>query len=642
MTSACRIRVLPPLLVNKIAAGEVVERPASVVKELIENALDAGAGRIAIEIEDGGRSLMRVTDDGAGMSGDELALAVMPHATSKITSEDDLYSIATMGFRGEALASISSVSKLRIVARADGSDEGHEIRVVAERVEPVQAVGCPCGTSVEVRDLFFNVPARRRFLRGNSTEVGHINEQVARAALARPDIGFELKNNGRVTQGLPPTTTRLERISKFYGADLASALLRVERDERGIGLEIYVAPPVQSRATTQWQYTYVNGRFVRDRFIQHAIREAYRGLMEPSRHGVVFLFLTIDPSKVDVNVHPTKLEVRWAESNLIHSLTLSTLRETFQRCDLTPRLRTDTGRGLPQSTDPAVQEQLRNDLADALKSVPPLRPGTYEGQSVTAPQWPPESAPPESRYAGGASSRAAGPSAETPRARVDAEEIWRSLYGGARAVEPPDGSSPMAADAARMAARRPKAIQLHNLYLVMETDDGIVIVDQHALHERIIYEELCARLTKGALESQRLLLPETINVTASQVALLEAGGGLLQRLGIEVTRFGADAVAVHSFPALLRDTDVVSVMRDLIDTLSEKGATTDTERVIHKVLDMMACKAAVKAGDVLNEEEIEAMMARRNSVAKSSSCPHGRPTMLHLTKADLDRQFKRT
>jgi DNA mismatch repair protein MutL len=682
------------LLVNKIAAGEVVERPASVVKELIENAIDAGATRITVAIEDGGKQLIRVTDDGCGMSPEELRLAVTPHATSKIVVEDDLYCVATMGFRGEALASISSVSKLRIVSRAEGVDEGFEVLVAGEQLESSQAAGCPAGTSVEVRDLFFNVPARRKFLRGNSTEVGHINEQFARAALARPEIGFELTNNGRVTQNLPPSKTRLERIAKFYGVELGSALMHIAREERGIQLEFYAAPPAQSRATTQWQYTYVNGRFIRDRFIQHAVKEAYRGLMEPNRHGVVFLFLTIDPRQVDVNVHPTKAEVRWADSNLIHSQVLSALRETFQRCDLTPALQTDrlatpdggarrdsrtsdsrsgdsrsgdSRSGGPRNVnamDPAERDRVRREMAEALKKMTPIQP-------VASPAVDRDSARAEARGS------------------VDAGQIWRSLYGPPEATVTPAGGSADASVAhptgvregihtpAVPHAQRPRAIQLHNLYLVAETEDGIIIVDQHALHERIMYEQLRERLTQGTLESQRLLLPETVNVTPNQAALVETNAELLHRLGIEVTPFGTDAIAVHAFPSLLKDTDVVSFMRDLLDGLAGEvregihanvGARRDsrtsgdsgdsrtggdvsaraeargslTETVIHKLLDMMACKAAVKAGDPLTDEEIEALMRQRHLIEKSSSCPHGRPTMLRLTRAELDRQFKRT
>lgn len=631
-----------------------MERPASVVKELVENALDAGATRVAVEIEDGGRQLIRVTDDGCGMSAEELRLAVVPHATSKIVVEDDLYAIGTLGFRGEALASIASVAKLRMVSRNADSVEGSEVRVAADKLELCQAAGSPPGTTVEVRDLFFNVPARRKFLRGASTEAGHLHEQLARVALAFPGVAFELRNNKRTVLNLPATTQRLERIARVYSDELAAALLHVGRQERSIGIDAYVAPPAHSRATAQWQYAFVNGRYIRDRFIQHAIKEAYRGLMEPNRHGVVFLFITVDPRDVDVNVHPTKIEVRWADSGLVHSHVLSALRETFQRCDLTPSLR--SGRAADPA-DPAEQDRIRHDVAAMLKAaapiIPPRRPdatwaASHAGDAAMRPSGSTGTGAPgptvAAETAGGAP-YGLGRGASPPSV-VDASRLWRSLYA------PPDSAGPVNSNAPSDPDRggnqmlhpepRPRAIQLHNLYLVAETDDGIVIVDQHALHERIMYEQLKARVTHGPLESQRLLLPETLPVTPQQVALIEANGELLARLGIEATPFGTDSLAVHAFPALLKDTDVVAFMRDLLDFLAHQAAATSTEVVIHKVLDMMACKAAVKAGDPLSDEEIEALLRQRHLVDKSGSCPHGRPTTLRFSKAELDRQFKRT
>jgi DNA mismatch repair protein MutL len=664
LIQASRIRVLPDLLVNKIAAGEVVERPSSVVKELMENALDAGATRIAVTIEDGGRQLIRVTDDGCGMSPEDLRLAVTPHATSKVLVEEDLYSIQTMGFRGEALASIAAISKMRIVSRPAGSIAGHEIRMSGDQFESAGAAGCPEGTTVEVRDLFFNVPARRKFLKSPSTEVGHINEQFARIALAHPPIGFELTNNKRVSQNLPACDDRIQRIAKFYSPELAAALMRIERDERGLRLEIYAAPPAQSRATAQWQYIFVNGRFVRDRFIQHAIREAYRGLMEPDRHSVVFLFITIDPAEVDVNVHPTKVEVRWADSNLIHSQVLSALRETFQGRDLTPMLRTD--RAQPP-VDPAEQDRIRREFAESMRAMTPIQPGSqpavYGGRFENEFDRVGHGGFDQARYKGRFGSDGC---------LID--ESWRSLYAPPSAIASagpgsPDvgsgvqhgagtgggpGGAPPPAGSAHLAdgLRPPRTVQMHNLYLVAETSEGIVIVDQHALHERIMYEQLRARFTAGALESQRLLLPETVRVTPQQAALLDEHAELLRQLGIEVTAFGADCVGVQSFPALLKDAPVAAFMIDLLDLLSRQpqhgeaadaaGRAAHAEVVIHKVLDLMACKAAVKAGDPLTPEEIEALMRQRHLIEKSSSCPHGRPTMLRLTKEDLNRQFKRT
>ncbi|MFQ5461326.1 MAG: DNA mismatch repair endonuclease MutL [Phycisphaerae bacterium] len=630
MSPNSRIRVLPPLLVNKIAAGEVVERPASVVKELLDNAIDAGANRIAVTIEDGGKQLIRITDDGCGMSPNDLELCVSPHATSKVIEERDLYAIASLGFRGEALASISSVSKLRVVSRPSGQDAAHEITVSgADRHKP-QAAGGPVGTTVEVRDLFFNVPARRKFLRSKGTEVGHINEQISRAALAFPHITFELTNNGRKTLILPACERRVERIRKFYGPELAESLLVAERTERGITMEAYLAPPARSRATAQWQYTFVNARYIRDRFVQHAIKEAFRGLIEHSRHAIVFLFITLDPKMVDINVHPTKIEVRWAEPNLIHSQSLALMRETLQQADLAPALRTDRAARDPLSPD--AQSRMREELATMLKATSPIQPNRGEGGGAQgtwhdSPSLPGRSAP-----------------------SMDPMETWRALYGEptrSRDETTPPSTAPTSAPMDRLAAephlasQPPRAVQMHNLYLVAETEDGIVIIDQHALHERVMYEQLKDKLTRGPLESQRLLLPEMIPVTSREMDLLTEKKALLDRLGIEVAPFAKDSMAVHAFPALLKDANIGGFLRDLIDYLTDAPDATP-EVMIHKVLDMMACKAAVKAGDTLTQQEIETLISKRDLVEKSSNCPHGRPTTLRLTKADLNRQFKRT
>jgi DNA mismatch repair protein MutL len=669
MTRPSRIHILPTLLVNKIAAGEVIERPASVVKELVENALDAGATRISVTIEDGGKQLIRVTDDGHGLTAEELRLAVTPHATSKLVTEEDLYNISTMGFRGEALASISAVSRLRIASRPRGDIEGHEIRVAAEEIESSRTAGCPEGTTVEVRDLFFNVPARRKFLRSPSAESGHINEQVTRAALARPDVAFEVSNHKRVTHSFPVAADRRERVARVYGPELAEALLPIGREERGLRIEAYVAPPAQSRATAQWQYTFVNGRYVRDRFLQHAIKEAYRGLMEPYRHGVVFLFLTLDPRDIDVNVHPTKLEIRWADSGLIHSQVLSALRETFQRADLTPAFRNRPER---EPVSEQEQERIRAELAAMFKNATPIQPGQPARYS-------------QSGGVGGGSSTGSrelagrDSGAIDPRS-VDPGQLWRALYGpppaektadfseglqhrdmradsqvgglqrgnaplpepGAHATDFPDRTVsgwPLGSDLDRT---RRRAVQMHNLYLVAETEDGIVIVDQHALHERVMYEHLRRRIASGSLEAQRLLLPETLNVASDQVELLETNESLLKRLGIEVTPFGTGSIAVHAVPSILKDTQVVPFVRDLLDKLAQQAGEISSDAVINDILAMMACKAAVKAGDPLSAEEIESLMAQRHLLDQPSACPHGRPTSLRLTKNDLNRQFHRT
>ncbi|KAA0220576.1 MAG: DNA mismatch repair endonuclease MutL [Phycisphaerae bacterium] len=657
MSSANRIRVLPPLLVSQIAAGEVIERPASVVKELLDNALDAGSAEplpgpleITVVVEKGGTELIRVTDNAGGMSPDELELAVRAHATSKLADEQDLYRIATLGFRGEALASIGAVSSLRIVSRRRESAGGHEVRVCGSTLERAQAAAAAPGTTVEVRDLFHNVPARRKFLKAPATETGHVTEVFVRAALAFPDVGFRMISGARTTYDLPPASGPVDRIRRLFGDELAGVLLATDRRERGLNLQIFAAPPAHSRATGTWQYFFVNGRYIRDRFLQHAVKEAYRGLIEPSRFPVVFVFITIDPEMIDVNVHPTKIEVRWAEPNLVHSQVLSALRELLQRADLTPGLRTDRAR---PNVDAAEQDRIRREFASLLLSQPPLIRVGGSGETLVG-----------GGGAGKPEGFVRGGSLSGESTVAQAAVVWRSLYD-ARSGGIPEAPTNAGGQDARLlggdagsAERVPdrqrgegpgtsrgsglRAIQLHNTYIVVESDDGLLIIDQHALHERIMYEHLRQRIMSAALESQRLLLPETIPASAADLAAVEARADLLERLGIDAGAFGADRIAVHAFPSLMKDTDVPQFMRDLLDRLQRQGDQEHPEALIHDVLDMMACKAAVKAGDPLTAEEINTLVAHKDLVERSSNCPHGRPTTLRLTKSDLERQFKRT
>lgn len=658
-----RIHILPPLLVNRIAAGEVIERPASVVRELLDNALDAflyedgeveGTGqrpRITVTIERGGLDLIRVQDNGCGMDEENLRLCVLPHATSKLHDEEDLYRIATFGFRGEALASIGAVSDLCITSRPVGQDEGRQIRVYAKEAGHASAAGCPTGTTVEVRDLFRPVPARRKFLRTPATESGHVKEQFCRVALANPDIDLLLISNERTLLNLPGgDADRRRRIGRLFGEDLAEALLSIQRNERGTLLEAWFAPPALSRATAQWQYIFVNGRFIRDRYIQHSIREAYRGLIDPHRHPAVFIFLTVDPATVDVNVHPTKSEVRWEDSALIHTQVLAAARDVLGRADLTASLsfrsasRSEPGRvepadifGEPASAAP-VSALAHGSDPSLLPSAPAPRPHS--------PAWP---ASGESR--GDAQARRAFADAVS---REFAAMRMKEPAGGApswererfeeAAATPPSAADPDAPHPAPTNFLKPimKVIQLHNTYLVVEEPEGVLIIDQHALHERIMYEHLKARITRGPLESQRLLLPETAPMTRYEQGLLEQQRDLLTQLGIECEPFGEDAVAVHAFPSLLRRVEIPAFMRDLVDRVRDSDSRQSSETMIHELLDMMACKAAVKAGDPLTQEEIAALLEQRHLSDKSSNCPHGRPTTLRLSKSDLERQFKRS
>ncbi len=622
------IRVLPDLLVNRIAAGEVIERPASVVKELLENSIDAEATRIDIAVEDGGRRLIRITDNGTGMDADDVALAVVPHATSKITREEDLFAIGTMGFSGEALASIAAISDLRIVSRRPESDAAYEIRAVGDRIDGPRAAGAPVGTTIEVRNLFHNVPARQKFLRTAQTEFGHIVEQVARLALAHPRIEFRVTHDGRETHRLPPAESLRRRISDFYGGELADALIPIQRTERGIELTGLVSPPAQSRSTGRWEYTFLNGRFIRDRFVQHAVREAYRGLVDPQRYPVTFLMIRVDPADVDVNVHPTKIEVRWRDSNAVHSVVLTALRDTFLQHDLTPPLST-AGRGDADAEQ--RRQQIRQAMADFFKSRQPPADQSSLPFSTARPAAP----------SGGSFHRHTYPAPGPDRAPVAP-----STSPGRGLPPDPRGSERSAAGPAEEDAPIPRpatrVLQIHQSYLVAETPEGMVIVDQHALHERILYEQLREQVSRGPLESQRLLLPETVAVSPDQMAVLETHAELLRRFGLELTAFGPGTIAVHACPTLLREPGSAGFVRDVVDTLATHPAGTEPEHLLEDLLQMTACKAAVKAGDPLSTEEIIALLDQSDRVEKSSNCPHGRPTTLRLTLADLERQFKRT
>ncbi|MFH1416834.1 MAG: DNA mismatch repair endonuclease MutL [Planctomycetota bacterium] len=632
------IRKLDPTLVNKIAAGEVIERPASVVKELVENAIDAAATRIDVAIEEGGSRLIRVADNGRGIARDDLPLAVAPHATSKIYAQDDLFNIRSLGFRGEALASIASVSHLTIRTRPAEQLEACELQCTDGLAQPVRSSASPVGTTVEIRNLFYNVPARRKFLRSPQTECSHVTEQIARLSLAHPRIAFTLSHNGRSNRNLPPTDNRKERIADFYGAELAEGLLHADREERGTRIEALFAPPDRSRASSKWQYLFLNGRYISDRRIAYAVREAFRGLVEHDRFPVVFIFLTVDPSQFDVNVHPTKIEVRWRDAGLIQSQVLAILRETLLSHDLTPVLRTSArAEATSPPGTPLHQERARQALADYLKAVdptqgrivfePPRFPTRNVRPSITSTFDPPRGQHwPTERSA-------ADPDGDAPASPIAASDATDAISKSPEATGDPVDAEPP--DPYR------SVLQIHNAYLVAQTEEGIIIVDQHALHERILYERFRERILAGPLESQRLLMPHSLEASPEQAQAAEQHQALLERLGIEVSAFGPQTLAVQSFPTLLPNVDIVKFVTDLLDKLAESDGAESEETHLHAALDMMACKAAVKAGDPLTSEEMEALLAQRHLVERSSNCPHGRPTTLQLSTADLDRQFKR-
>jgi DNA mismatch repair protein MutL len=655
------IRQLPPSVINQIAAGEVVERPASVVKELLENAIDAGATRVDVSVERGGKDLVRVADNGSGMASDDLALAFQPHATSKLADVEDLHRVRTLGFRGEALAAIAEVSRVRCQSRQASATEGSEIMIEAGIAGPIKSCGGPTGTVMEVRNLFFNTPVRRTFLKSDTTEAGHVAEAFSRVALAHPDVHMTFRSGGKVVHDLPPVTGMRERIGIFFGRELADSLLWVEGRLDNLNLWGYVAHPSQSRSSSKGQFLFLGGRYVRDRSLSHALSEAYRGLLMVGRNPVVFLNFEIPPEEVDVNVHPTKIEVRFRDPQRVYSHLLSTLRQTFLASDLHSRLQAAQdqpagsvlGRAEPPGADPDLDEG----------RLAPIPARTSYGLSGPAPDRQAVAA-----WFEPSRSTASGEAARIPESvgRVEPPEWSRSLpgrfdfvpgdqfnefSGGTGAPSPPGTRfepetavvSPGPASPGDLEPGRetPKAIQVHDSYLIAETRDGMMVIDQHALHERILYEELRQRVAAGKVESQGLLVPEPVHLTADEAAAVLERRDLLGELGMEIEEFGGDTVLVRSTPVMLKHMSPERLVRDLAEHLQTQPIPPTRDGLVAELLHMVACKAAVKAGDKLTPEEIAALLERRHLVADSHHCPHGRPTALVFTRAELEKQFGR-
>jgi DNA mismatch repair protein MutL len=578
------IHRLPPLLVNQIAAGEVIERPASAVKELLENAFDAGATRVAVEIENGGRDLIRVTDDGCGIEFDDLELAVAAHATSKIAAAEDLDAIATLGFRGEALASLAAVSRLNLLSRPRAASEAGLIEVEGGAAGQPRPASGPCGTTLTVRNLFFNTPARRKFLRSDATEAARVVEAVETLALAHPALAFELTVDGRRRVSLPAGQSPAERVGAVLGRELAQELIPLEAEAAGIRALGMVGRPDLARATARQLRVYLNGRFISDRTVNHAVREAYRGLVAPGLHPLVVLMLQIDPTLVDVNVHPAKAEVRFRQQHVVHQAVWSMVRDALAGADLVATVDLARAGGHGAS-------------------------GWRSGGGIGPPG-------PAARPMAGFDVQAVAPFIET-------------LAAGGPAAPP--------------ATVGPAVLVIANRYIVVQEGDGLVIADQHALHERVMFERLKERLGGGSLPRQRLLMPAIVETDGPGALALDGLRPLLERLGIEAELIGPRSIAVHTFTSLLfeRRVDPIEFVRDLLDGAERLTQAADAEAALHEVLDMMACKAAVKSGDRLAPEELRDLMSMRHLVERSSRCPHGRPTTLRLSLADLDRQFGR-
>jgi DNA mismatch repair protein MutL len=577
------IRILPSSVVNKIAAGEVIERPASVVKELVENSIDADAARIEVELENGGADLIRVVDDGCGMDADDLALAFVGHATSKLADEADLFNVRTMGFRGEALASIGSVSDARIASRTRDEDAGHEVTMEAGVVGQVRACGAPPGTQVEVRRLFHNVPVRKKFLKTTATEMAHISEAVTRLALVHPGVHFVLGHNGRKVFNLPPAADVEQRIGEFFGREIAENMIPLRHQAPELELDGFLLPPSVDRRNTRMQYTYVNRRYVRNSTLMHAVSEAYSGLFTAGRRPVCFVFLALDPGSVDVNVHPTKLEIKFRRPRQVHQQLLGAMRETLRGAQLIPQV------GLESAGGPSG-EVARRAIADFFARGPTQpRAGATGRPSV-----------------GGGPPR--GPAKAAPELRV--------RYGN--------------------------CLQVLDAYIVEGAEDGVNLIDQHALHERILYNRIKRGLEDGALASQQLLVPELVELPQQEFYAVMDLADELARFGMEIEAFGDRTVIVRSFPQVLGRFDGRAFFEDLLDELEGPEGARKVDGRLEKLVRMMACKGAVKAGQRLSAAQMRSLLEGRAEAGPTETCPHGRPTTITLSRRELERQFRRT
>ena len=615
-----RIQLLNPRLANQIAAGEVVERPSSVIKELLENSLDAGATRVDIDVEQGGVKLLRVRDDGCGIDESDLPLALSRHATSKIMDLDDLERVATLGFRGEALASVASVSRLMLTSCAEAADQAWQVETEGRDMNPrVQPAAHPRGTTVEVRDLFFNTPARRKFLRTEKTEFGHLEEVVKRLALSRFDVAFDLRHNGRSVLSLRPAHTEQEaqrRVASICGPAFVEQSLTIDHERSGLRLWGWVGLPTFSRSQADLQYFCVNGRLIRDKLVAHAVRQAYRDVLFNGRHPTFVLFLEVDPAVVDVNVHPTKHEVRFRDGRMVHDFLFSTLYRALadQR---------------PDSQGAVADEPAGSDVLQptAMPAVSGLSAGVFSGQTHMPLNEP-------------AAAWTGMPSAlerPSPQALTSASQGYAGLYGDAGSQP----HMPAAEEAGEIPPLGYALAQLHGVFILAENAEGLVVVDMHAAHERITYERLKQAMELEGLRSQPLLVPESMAVSQRQADCAEEHAAWLARLGFALQRMGPETLAIREIPALLRQADAAQLVQDVLSDLMEFGTSDRIEAHRNELLSTMACHGSVRANRRLTLAEMNGLLRDMEQTERSGQCNHGRPTWTRMSMAELDKLFLR-
>ncbi len=624
MSQVSRIQLLSPRLANQIAAGEVVERPASVIKELLENSLDSGAKRIEVDVEQGGVKLLKVRDNGSGIAPDDLPLALARHATSKIRELEDLEQVMSLGFRGEALASISSVARLTLTSRTEGAEQAWQVETEGRDMQPrVQPAAHPVGTSVEVRDLFFNTPARRKFLKTEKTEFDHLQEVIKRLALARFDVAFHLRHNGKTVLGLheaPDELSRARRVASVCGPAFLEQALPIDIERNGLHLWGWVGLPTFSRSQADLQYFYVNGRMVRDKLVAHAVRQAYRDVLFNGRHPTFVLFLEIDPSVVDVNVHPTKHEVRFRDGRMVHDFLYGTLHRALGEVRPEDQLAAPAG----------ISEVMRPTGQAAGEFGPQGEIGLAASLLEAAPAASVWRSP-------GAGYQGVRPEPALPAA--EAQGAYREYFAPL-----PTSSTATAALPEAQGDIPPLGYaiaQLKGIYILAENVQGLVVVDMHAAHERITYERLKVAMASEGLRGQPLLVPESIAVSQREADCAEEHAEWFQRLGFELQRLGPESLAIRQIPALLKQAEATRLVHDVLADLLEYGTTDRIQAHLNELLGTMACHGAVRANRRLTLPEMNALLRDMEHTERSGQCNHGRPTWTQLGMDDLDKLFLR-
>jgi DNA mismatch repair protein MutL len=631
MSDPRRIHLLSPRLANQIAAGEVVERPASVIKELLENSLDAGARRIDVDVEQGGIKLLRVRDDGSGIPSDDLPLALARHATSKIRDLEDLERVLSLGFRGEALASISSVARLTMTSRTANADQAWQVETEGRDMEArVQPAAHPVGTSVEVRDLFFNTPARRKFLKTEKTEFDHLQEVIRRLALARFDVAFHLRHNGKTIFALHEASdaqARARRVGVVCGPAFLEQALPIEVERNGVRLWGWVGLPTFSRSQADLQYFYVNGRMVRDKLVAHAVRQAYRDVLFNGRHPTFVLFLEVDPVVVDVNVHPTKHEVRFREGRMVHDFLYGTLHRALgevrpedQLTSSPPAIQRPTGLAAGEF-GPQGEMGL---AANVLEQQPITQPVTMNWQSAAT------------GASGGASYGSYRPETQLPAA--EAKGAYQAFYAPLTATSEPTALPEAHGDIPPLGYA---IAQLKGVYILAEGAQGLIVVDMHAAHERITYERLKTAMASEGLRGQPLLVPQSIALSQREADCAEEHAQWFDRLGFELQRLGPETLAIRQIPTLLKQAEAAQLVRDVLSDLLEFGTSDRIQAHLNELLATMACHGSVRANRRLSLPEMNALLRDMEHTERSGQCNHGRPTWSQMTMDQLDKLFLR-